>query len=175
VVDVRIVAATNQPIEQLLASGRLRRDLHARLCGYVMRLPPLRARREDLGLLVAHLLARLDPDGPERRLSRTAARGLFHHPWSLNVRELEQVLRAAIATAAGPELGLDDLRLAPADDEPARPPVPGPLDERAQLLALLDQHAGNVSAVARALATSRSQVQRLFERHGIAPEAHKRR
>jgi transcriptional regulator with AAA-type ATPase domain len=171
-VDVRIVAATNMPIEDLVAHGEFRHDLHARLCGYVMRLPPLRARIEDLGLLVASLLARLEPGGPARRLSRTAARALFLHRWPLNVRELEQALRAALATTAGAEIGADDLRLAAADPTPPASDEPG---ERARIIALLDEHAGNVSAVARSLATSRSQVARLLARHGLTPGDYRRR
>jgi transcriptional regulator with PAS, ATPase and Fis domain len=171
-VDVRIVAATNMPIEDLVAHGEFRHDLHARLCGYVMRLPPLRARIEDLGLLVASLLARLEPGGPARRLSRTAARALFLHRWPLNVRELEQALRAALATAAGAEIGADDLRLAAADPTAPASDEPG---ERARIIALLDEHAGNVSAVARNLATSRSQVARMLARHGLTPGDYRRR
>ena len=172
-VDVRVVAATNKPIEELIAQGQFRRDLHARLCGYVMHLPPLHARMEDLGLLVASLLARLAPDGPERRLSRAAARALFHHRWPLNVRELEQALHAALATADGTEIGVDDLRLVTGSDEPA--PAAQDPDGRERLVALLDKHAGNLSAVARELSTSRTQVARLLVRHGLTPADYKRR
>jgi DNA-binding NtrC family response regulator len=172
VVDVRVVAATNKPVEQLVAHGRFRRDLYARLCGYVMRLPPLAARLEDLGLLIANLLARLEPDGPPRRLSRTAARALFRHPWPLNVRELEQVLRSALATAAGPEITVEDLRLETGLD--AAPQVT-PGDDRERLVELLDRHAGNLTAVARSLSTSRSQVRRLLARLGLTPSAYKQR
>jgi DNA-binding NtrC family response regulator len=171
-VDVRIVAATNKPIEELVAQGQFRHDLYARLCGYVMHLPPLHARIEDLGLLVGSLLARLEPDGPARRRSRSGARALFLHRWPLNVRELEQVLRVALATATGAEIGIDDLRLAAA--APTAPAIDEP-DARARIIALLDKHAGNVSAVARSLATSRSQVARLLARHGLSPDDYKRR
>ncbi|HET9626646.1 MAG TPA: sigma 54-interacting transcriptional regulator, partial [Kofleriaceae bacterium] len=172
VVDTRIVAATNEAIEDLVARGRFRRDLYARLCGYVIHLPPLRARLEDLGLLITRLLARLAPDGPPRSLSRAAGRALFRHGWPLHVRELEQVLRTALATATGDEIGVDDLRLAPpaCDAAPAAPAAP-----RDRLTVLLDKHAGNVTAVARDLATSRTQVRRLLARHGLASDAFKRR
>ena len=172
VVDVRVVAATNKPVEDLVARGTFRRDLYARLCGYVMRLPPLHARMEDLGLLIASLLARLEPDGPPRRLSRTAARALFRHRWPLNVRELEQALRAALATAAGPEITSDDLRLETGLD--SAPPALH-ADGRARIIELLDKHEGNLTAVARGLSTSRSQVRRLLVRHGLTPRDYKRR
>lgn len=171
-VDVRIVAATNKPIDELVAQGQFRHDLYARLCGYVMRLPPLHARIEDLGLLVGSLLARLEPDGPARRLSRSAASAMFRHCWPLNVRELEQALRAALATADGAEISAEDLRLGAAD---LTTPSTDDSDARARIIALLERHAGNVSAVARSLGTSRSQVARLLARHGLTPGEYKRR
>src|SRR5262249_11373211 len=72
-VDVRVIAATHQPLEQLIEQGKFRHDLFARLRGYVLRTPPLRARLEDLGLLITALLARFDASAHERRLSRSAA------------------------------------------------------------------------------------------------------
>jgi transcriptional regulator of acetoin/glycerol metabolism len=162
-VDVRVLAATNRRIEELVAAARFRRDLYARLRGYEVRMPALHARLEDLGLLVAALLARLDPDRPHR-LARAAARALFLHGWPLQVRELEQVLRAALAVSAGPEIAVKDLMLR--EGPPAEPSVAA-IDGRRQLLALLEKHAHNVSAVARDLGTSRSQVKRLLARHGL--------
>src|SRR5262249_11001731 len=77
--DVRVVPATTRPMEDLVACGSFRRDLYARLRGYEVHLPPLRARVEDLGLLCANLLLRIEPDGPARSLSRAAARALLLH------------------------------------------------------------------------------------------------
>jgi transcriptional regulator of acetoin/glycerol metabolism len=171
-VDVRMVAATHQPLEQLVEEGRFRRDLYARLRGYELRLPPLRARLEDLGLLVDALLRRIEPDGPPRRLSRAAARALFAHGWPLHVRELEQALRAATAIAGGPEIGASDLRLS---DLALPQAAADTSDERERLIATLVQHGGNLSAVARALVTSRSQVHRLMERYAIDCAEYKRR
>jgi DNA-binding NtrC family response regulator len=172
VVNVRVVAATNRTVEDLVGNGSFRRDLYARLRGYEVRLPPLRNRIEDLGLLVAALVARHAPGGPPRRLSRAAARALFLHRWPFNVRELEQALHTAIAIGGAPEIKLADLRLdAPSAGAPLAEEVSTIRD---QLIALLDQHEGNVSAVARALATSRSQIHRLLARHSIDPTAHKR-
>jgi len=169
VVDVRVVAATNQPLEKLVDAGRFRRDLYARLRGYELHLPPLRARLEDLGSLVATLIKRLEPEGPSRRLSRAAARALFRHLWPFHIRELEQVLRMALALAAArPEIGLDDLRLTSPEAEKGRRVMAPGADSRERLVALLDKHGGNVSAVARELSTSRSQVERLLARHALA-------
>ncbi|HET9626642.1 MAG TPA: sigma 54-interacting transcriptional regulator [Kofleriaceae bacterium] len=181
-IDVRVVAATNKPIEQLIARGQFRRDLYARLCGHVVYLPTLHTRLEDLGLLVASLLARLEPSGPTRTLSRAAARMLFRHGWPLNVRELEQALRSALATATGAEIAAEDVRLL-ADDELAAATLeaPPPVTSheggvtRERMIELLTQHAGNLSAVARDLATSRTQVARLLARHSLSPDEFRRR
>src|SRR5207244_11071980 len=89
-VDVRVVAAAQRDLRSLAAAGRFRPDLLARLDAFTVALPPLRERREDLGLLCAALLRRLAPDRCERlRLEPDAARALLHHAWPLNVRELE--------------------------------------------------------------------------------------
>jgi DNA-binding NtrC family response regulator len=183
-VDVRVVAATNKPIEQLIARGLFRRDLYARLCGHVIHLPTLHTRLEDLGLLIGGLLQRLDPAGPPRTLARAAARTLFRHGWPLNVRELEQALRSALATMTGDEITAGDVRLitdeelaaAPATEAagvPAAPQESGTTRDR--LVALLSQHGGNLSAVARGLSTSRTQVARLLARHGLSPDDFRRR
>jgi len=106
--NVRVVAATNRPVADLVLEGKLRHDLYARLRGYELRLPPLRERREDLGLLVSALLARHDESGVPRTLSRAAAWALFAYDWPLNIRELEQCLSAAVAVA-GAQIGVEHL------------------------------------------------------------------
>jgi len=181
-VDVRIIAATHMPLEALIARDAFRRDLYARLIGYTFTIPPLRERRVDLGLLVAALLA-AGKLGASRdlRIHNDAARMLVHHAWPMNVRELEQVLRAAALLADDATITAHDLppSLVDLDADPGFPddravPVvlpPGPAQQRARLLALIAEHDGNLSAVARVLATSRSQLHRLLERHAIEPRS----
>jgi transcriptional regulator with PAS, ATPase and Fis domain len=170
-VDVRVVAATNRPVAELVEDERLRPDLYARLSGYELRLPPLRERREDLGLLIAALVARHDPSGAPRTLSRAAAEALFSHDWPLNIRELEQCLAAALAVARD-EIGLEHLPRSVR--ESAARSSEGVAGERDRLVTALQRHGGNLSAVARELATSRSQLYRLLTRHAIRPEEMKR-
>jgi len=172
-VDLRVVAATHADLGAMVDDGRFRADLLARVSGFALRLPPLRARREDLGLLVAALLRKHAAARAERlRFDPASVRQLVHHRWSLNIRELEQ----AIATAA--VLAHDDVLRLPAPpprpgppEEPADAPVAGdppgdppgdPIDAR--LAELLRHHRGNISAVARELRTSRTQVHRLISR-----------
>jgi transcriptional regulator of acetoin/glycerol metabolism len=162
-VDVRVIAATHQPLAELVERGRFRRDLYARLRGHELCLPPLRERREDLGLIIGALLARLAPGRPPA-FSRAAGRALFRHDWPLNVRELEHVLGAALASTRGREVGADAL---PDELTAEAAPVAAPQDQEELLRALLARHRGNLSEVARELGTSRSQVQRLVKRWGI--------
>jgi transcriptional regulator with PAS, ATPase and Fis domain len=101
-VDLRVISATHRDLEAMIASGQFRRDLFARLSGHELELPPLRERREDIGLLVAELVTRLAPARAARlRLTTAAARALLAHDWPMNVRELEQCLASAIAACPG--------------------------------------------------------------------------
>jgi len=174
-VDVRVLAASHADLRARVAEGKFRNDLLARLAGFSLTLPPLRERREDLGRLVGELLARVAPQGGIR-LERAAARALMSYHWPLNVRELEQALRSATALAAGGEIQLSHLPEAVRAARPQSPPVDAgeggdtskqPITQE-RMTALWTEHAGNVSALARALETSRSQVRRLLKRFGLA-------
>jgi DNA-binding NtrC family response regulator len=166
--NVRVIAATHRDLDALVSSDEFRPDLAARLRGHVLQMPALRERREDLGVICTELLARIS-DQPIG-IDRAAARVLFAHDWPENVRELEHALRYAIAKATT-EITTDDLPASvrrPAADRTPNP-SPRPEDQRARIVALLAEHDGNLSAVARALHTSRTQLRRLIERYGIDP------
>jgi len=180
-VDLRVVAATQRPLETLVEAGAFRADLYARLAGFQLRLPPVRERTEDLGLLVGALLQRLAPARADRiRFSGEAARALLLHDWPLNVRELEQCLAAAIALAGDRAIGLEHLpEPVRAGANAAGAAAPGPTDEdrrrKDQIVALLREHGGNISAVARATGKARLQIQRWIKRYGLDPETFRRR
>jgi transcriptional regulator of acetoin/glycerol metabolism len=110
-------------------------------------------------------------------LARDAARALFLHPWPLNVRELDHALAAALAVADGAEIALShlpaSLRSPPASAPPAPAPAASTAIDRDRLTALLHEHGGNVTHVARALGTSRSHVRRLAARLGLSPERYR--
>jgi DNA-binding NtrC family response regulator len=163
VVDVRVVAAGQEPLAAAVAAGRFRADLFARLSGVTLRIPPLCERREDLGLLLGRLLPRV---GARSALSGAAARALWLHDWPLNVRELERVLAAATALAGGGPIELAHL------PEPLRARAATSADDRlkGELTALLREHHGNVSAVARAVGKARTQVNRWLKRFALAPD-----
>ncbi len=193
-VDIRLVAATHHDLDARVASGRFRADLYGRIAGWTLELPPLRERREDLGLLVAALLAQ--HDGPEVTLSVEAGRALLAYPWPRNVRELSKTLAAAVALSGGHvelEHLPDELRRArtlvndplavtvrerdlQADVSDVAPAREDELDAsdlaiRAELTARLREHRGNISAVARVMGKDRVQIRRWARRFRLDLES----
>jgi two-component system response regulator HydG len=113
-IDVRLVAATNADLEGAMRDGRFRRDLYHRINVIEVAVPPLRARLEDLSLLVAHFLhlhRGLRANALEG-VSDEALEALAVHDWPGNVRELENTVQRALVTAPGPRLEARDLRFA---------------------------------------------------------------
>jgi transcriptional regulator of acetoin/glycerol metabolism len=169
-VDVRVIAATHRSLDRLVDEGAFRRDLHARLAGVRLVLPALRDRREDLGHLASTLLARTA--SPLPALDPRAARALLAAAWPGNVRQLEKCLAAAAVLAGSGTITLDHL---PAELRGPPPPAAAADEQgaaqRDELVALLREHRGNVSAVARALGKARMQVQRWLKRYALDPEA----
>nr|WP_240806958.1 sigma 54-interacting transcriptional regulator [Polyangium spumosum] len=175
-VDFRVVAATNRPLEPMVASGAFRRDLLARLSGHRIEIPPLRARKEDLGLLVAALLRRSAPaQASSLRIHPRAARALLLHDHPSNVRELEQTLCAALVLRDGAEtLAFEHLpETVRAALETTTTSMREEVARREELVSLLRAHEGNVAAVARALGKARMQVQRWLKRYGIDADAYR--
>jgi transcriptional regulator of acetoin/glycerol metabolism len=168
-VDVRVLSATHKALDQLVEEGRFRRDLYARLAGYVFALPPLRDRKVDLGLLIASLAP------SPLRLHRDAASALLRHDWPMNIRELEQCLRASAVLA---EDGLVTVRELPPGivDAPTKPKTARALDPEdealhRELVAKLTETRGNVSEVARVMGKARQQIQRWLRRFDLDPES----
>ncbi|KYF84692.1 Fis family transcriptional regulator [Sorangium cellulosum] len=174
-VDLRVVAATHQPLDRMVEDGRFRADLLNRLTGHRVELPPLRARREDLGLLLAALLRRADPElAGELRIRPRAVRALLQHRWPGNVRELDKAVSSAILLArAEREIGLDHLpsKLQEALGGAAAARSSEDDARRDTLLGLLRQHEGNIAAVARAMGKERMQIHRWLKRYGIDPDS----
>jgi two-component system response regulator PilR (NtrC family) len=125
-VDVRIIAATNIDLQELVARNEFREDLYYRLNVINIRLPPLRERREDIPLLVDHFVRKYSEENARevRGVTSEAMSRLIDHPWPGNVRELENVIERAVVLAAGPELGVD---LLPDVLRPGGPLIPPPI------------------------------------------------
>jgi transcriptional regulator of acetoin/glycerol metabolism len=178
-VDVRVIAATHVDLAERVAAGGFRRDLLARLAGLELVLPTVAERREDLGLLIAAIVAR--HGGSAARFTIAAARALFQYDWPDNVRELDMALATALALAIGGAIDLPHLPRAVRDaavtSAPAREAAPlsdGDAALRDQVVALLTEHAGNISAVARAAGKARWQIHRWLRRFGLDSEDYRR-
>jgi DNA-binding NtrC family response regulator len=182
--DVRIVAATLRELTTDVREGRFRKDLYARLSFTVLRIPPLRERREDLLLLLRHTL-RSAKDGL-RALDPELVELLLLHPWPYNVRELQQIAHhlqqygaddalyarlrenaALSAPAKAPEPTAAQSQSPPAEPAGRTRPRQAPVPTAAELRALLTVHRGTVRHIAQALGCSRRHVGRLIEEHGI--------
>jgi transcriptional regulator with GAF, ATPase, and Fis domain len=183
-VDFRLVAATHRDLDALAESGRFRADLLARISGFTITLPPLRERREDIGLIVAELLRRkLGAQAAAVVFSPNAVRKLFAYPWPFNIRELDNCLEAAIVLSASGPVDVAHLPAAVT----ATPSQPGAPERRAkgavsglsdidrkrreEIIAALRANNGNVSAAARMLGKARAQVQRWIKRYTIDPRS----
>lgn len=166
-VDVRWIAATNG----VLAAPAFRDDLRQRMAGFVARLPPLRERREDLGLLAAHLLR--DAGATRASIAPAAARAFFARRFSGNVRELRQALRTAVLLAGGEPFEtahLGEASPSPAGDAANAAVVAKSGDasaQRAELVRVLTATTGNVVQTASALSTHPRQIYRLLAKHGL--------
>ena len=169
-VDVRVVAATLRPITSLLESGAFRDDLLARLKGYSHRLPSLRDRMSDFGVILSDVLTSLAGErAPRLSFTPEAARAMLAYGWPLNVRELEQALSSALALATG---NVIEARHLPRELFAPRvlasaPPLEDPLRDR--LVSLMQMHRGNVAAVARVMGKAPVQINRWLHRFQIDP------
>jgi transcriptional regulator with GAF, ATPase, and Fis domain len=128
-IDVRIIAATNRDLPELVSGDRFREDLYYRLAVFPIRLPPLRSRLEDLPDLVEHFvkLAAERFRVPARRVTPEVIRRLADHDWPGNVRELQHAIERAMIVSAHGELSIDAIvprRIAPistgTDSDPLR-------------------------------------------------------
>ncbi len=174
--DVRFIAATNRDLEKMVAEGRFRQDLFYRLAGFVIHLPPLRERREDIRPLAEYFLARRNAyRHVPKRFTEAALRALEAYDWPGNVRELRNIVERSVILSGEkrdirPEhLSLDggrgdgaavELRF---DHEPT-------LDEirDAYLERLMRKYGGHRGKVAKCLGISERHLYRLLRRDGGA-------
>jgi nitrogen regulation protein NR(I) len=109
--DVRVIAATNQNLEELVEEGLFRRDLYYRLKVFAIRLPPLRERLDDLPLLVDYFVRLFNQELGKsvRSLSTEAMQTLKRHPWPGNIRELQSAVKYALVHSVGEVIGVESL------------------------------------------------------------------
>jgi transcriptional regulator with GAF, ATPase, and Fis domain len=170
-VDVRVVAATNQPLEQGLQAGTFRRDLFFRLQVIEIRVPPLRERRSDIPLLAEHFLRRFvrETGRKIRGFTPAALRKMQEYHWPGNVRELRNVVERAVALGTGPMLDAPDAWLSSLEVggpvplvQEATPYQPLSLEdiEKQHILRTLEHTEWNKSQAASILNIERSTLDR---------------
>jgi two-component system NtrC family response regulator len=182
-VDVRVIAATNKDLKEEVDEGHFRSDLYFRLNVVQIPVPPLRERSEDIPLLIAHFLEKI-----EGKLGRTvrevdpeAMNRFFKYPWPGNVRELENVLERAVVLSRGSTITVEDLPIEMRQSTDWEQGVEGlisweqglaetldSIEERIIRLAL--KKADNVQAqAAKLLGVSRSNLQYKMKKYGMLP------
>lgn len=166
-VDIRVVCASHQNLQALMAAGRFREDLYYRINGMRLVLPPLR-EREDRSEVILQMWEECREPHQSAVIPPDVMAALTRHPWPGNLRQLHNVLQVGAAMAQQRVLSLEDL---PADFFEQMPTIAAPATAApsADLESLLQAYAGNISQVARQLGLSRNTVyKRLRERSGLS-------
>jgi two-component system NtrC family response regulator len=170
--DARVIAATNVNLRDSVDSGKFREDLYFRLAVVVVKVPPLREREDDVGLVAREFLRRYATLHGKRSLtfSHDALRAIGVHNWPGNVRELQNKVQRAVIMAEGKRVTAADLELATALDgvtpqtlKEARETV-----EREIVQDALRRHSGRIASAAQDLGVSRPTLYELMEKLGIA-------
>ena len=182
-VDVRLIAATNQDLEAAVAAGRFRQDLYYRLRVVSIVIPSLSERREDIPLIIDHVLKEAAERfrRPIKPLSGDALRACMAHEWNGNVRELKAAMEQALLLAPGEEIGAADLfpERAPANSSAATAaPLPASFREakehvvdafeREFLQEALRRNAGNISKAAEEIGMYRQNLQQKIRELGLS-------
>ncbi len=174
--NVRIVAATNRNLEQMSREGKFRRDLYYRLSSFLVQVPPLRERREDVAELVEHFIHHLDiPLRVKKTVSTAAMKQLVAYDWPGNVRELRNIVeRAIILSGGGHEIRPEHLAFGASEARAstgtsltfAHDPSLEEIEQR-YLEKMLDKHSGHRAIVAKVLGVSERNLYRLIRKYGL--------
>ena len=170
-IDVRLICATNLAPDKLGDESLFRQDLLYRINTVEIRLPPLRERREDIALLLAHYATHYSQkyNLPTKRLSASLTERLGNWSWPGNVRALRHAVERAVILSEGEVLGLADFPFVETE-MPQEPAVNiSRLDavERAAIIRALEKHKNNVSRAAEALGLTRASLYRRMEKYGL--------
>jgi DNA-binding NtrC family response regulator len=170
-IDVRLICATNLAPDKLGDESLFRQDLLYRINTVEIRLPPLRERREDIALLLAHYATHYSQkyNLPTKRLSASLTERLGNWSWPGNVRALRHAVERAVILSEGEVLGLADFPFVETE-MPQEPAVNiSRLDavERAAIVRALEKYKNNVSRAAEALGLTRASLYRRMEKYGL--------
>ena len=116
-IDIRVISATHKPLLEEVSHGNFREDLFYRLAVVILKIPPLREREGDLGILINHLLGEINKEAvsqpgykEKKKISPAAKNLLLQHPWPGNVRELQNTLQRAVIWSTGETIGKDIIK-----------------------------------------------------------------
>jgi two-component system response regulator PilR (NtrC family) len=181
--DIRVIAATNQDLTRLIAEGRFREDLFYRINVIPIALPPLRERREDIGLVAEHFLAKYAEQMGKgiTGISHEAMELLVQHDWPGNIRELENVIERAVALEASPTILPDSLPASVRGDasRAVQAPVEGLPEsgfdleahvkdiERGYIAEALKRAGGNLTKAGKLLGLEFRQVRYLVKKYNL--------
>lgn len=189
--DVRVICATLRDLWTAVSRGEFRQDLYARLSFELIQIAPLRARREDILVLLRHYYRQSQAELP--KLPEDLVDTLLLHPWPQNTREVQQVAlhlqnqrpydalferlrkNATLGPQSSPQATALPSTLPPAPIPARLRPGTAPTSSRHQLTALLRKHKGVVQRVARELGCSRRHIGRLLDEHKLDPSQFRRR
>lgn len=179
-VDVRVIAATNKKLEQIIEQGEFREDLFFRLSVIPIEVPPLRERPEDIPALAEHFVSQFCAENNFRtkRFADATMEALKHHPWRGNVRELRNTIERLLIMVPEDEIVPEHLAdiLRRSGEAASAPESPGSLKgfkesaERTFLVQKLRENRWNISATAAAIGTPRSNLYKKLEQYGISQE-----
>lgn len=178
--DIRIIAATNKDLYTLVREGAFREDLYYRLDILSIYLPPLRERRDDIPLLIAHFIKKYSREynKPEIELSQTLINKFAAYNWPGNIRELENKIQQMIVMPSYPvitdsNITLTTEKLIKESETECLKTVKkrnSSSFERAYLNQLLKEHGGNVAMAARKAGKSRTGLWNLIKKHNLSPK-----
>jgi transcriptional regulator with PAS, ATPase and Fis domain len=174
-VDVRIIAATNQDIEQSVQEGKFREDLYYRLNVLPIFVPPLRNRKEDIPILAEHFLKQFAKSEGKKfnKLSNEVLTFLRSYDWPGNIRELDNIIGRAVVMGREPDLKISDFSsITEAKNKITKKIDEEPLTslkdmEHTELVRALKDSSGNISRAAKILGISRVALYRRMKKYGI--------
>lgn len=175
-VDVRIIAASNQPVEDMVESGQFREDLYYRLNVIPLTLPPLRRRPEDIEVFTEHFMRQFDGEA-NKQVSQEGWEELHSHNWPGNLRELRNAVQRAVVLSVGDTIEPEHLFIETKLTRPENATSSGPDEERSSslltleemerqhILAVLEACDGDREAAAEILGVSRATVGRRLKKY----------
>ena len=171
-IDIRLICATNMPLEDMMKRSEFRQDLVYRINTVEIRLPPLRDRKEDIPILVDHFISQYGAqyDKTVRGLSAAALSRMEKYHWPGNVRELQHAIERAIIMADSEVLQPVDFRFHREDDAQDGLRLDSYNLEEVEKMVIrkaISKHAGNISRAAKELGLTRTSLYRRIEKHGL--------